>query len=563
MRRRWSCAALVLPVLLVLRTTAGCHGCGTDATPAEPAPEDAGAEAAEPRPGGTLVVAFPGDVETFNPLVARIQTTRELQARMFPYLVVPEFDCRLTFTPGLASAWRFSDDGRDITFTLRDDMTWQDGEPIDADDVLFTWELVADPAVGSPLLPNLDALDDERPYEKTDAHTIVVHFEQAADPILMLAQLASIWIVPRHVLADVPREGMRGAPFASAPVASGPLVLERWDRGHEVVLQRRDDFTGGDPMLLDRVVVRVIPDHDAQLTAFRAGEVDMVLGVEIEDLARLRADRPDAQVMRRGWRFLEYIGWNLRDERLADERVRRALAHAIDTDTLMAVLLSDGTETYARRATGTTTPEICDVVDETLEPLAFDPDRARGLLAEAGWTDTDGDGVLDRGGEPLTIELLYSTGHKRREQASVLIQDQLSKIGVKLELRPLERNALYEKLGNHDFQAVLAGWSAGLFVDPTDFWHSQSSSPFNYTGFVDPRVDRLIDQGLAAPTPEEAAPLWKEMQRVIYEAQPYCFLYWVDEVVLLDGRFRDASVTTLSFFQDLEHWWVPEDRRRY
>ncbi len=534
----------------------GCKG--------DEAPQPAGTEQdATPVAGGTLVVAQAGDMDTFNPLTTHIQSTQEIHDLLFPLLVTADFDCKLQFEPGLATSWSWSDDGLHLTMKLRDDMVWSDGEAVNADDVLHTLELVRDPAVGCPRGPYLQSLDPEEPWARTDDHTVVFHFRERGEPTTMLAHVVAGQIIPEHAFKGLDRASLRGAEISQQPITSGPFKLASRTVGQQTVLGRNEQYTAGPKPYLDQVILRAISDDNSRILEFETGKVDMVIGVEPSDLERLRTTRPDMQIHRRGWRFLEYIGWNLQDPLLTDRRVRRALAHAIDVDTLMGTLLSDGSETYGRRATGTTTPEICDAVDETIVPLAFSPERARGLLAEAGWADGDGDGVLERDGKPFVVKLMYNAALERRAAAGTIIQSQLAQVGVQVTLEPVERNAVYERLRNRDFQAVIAGWSASLLVDPSQFWHSQKKSPFNYTGYANPEVDRLIDEGLATIDPAEAAPRWREMQRQIYEDQPYCFLYWIDEAVVFDGRVRDATPTTLSPFENLSKWWIPEELRKY
>ncbi len=546
----------LFPIALLLLT--GCKGGGGDDAP----PPDA-AEAATPARGDTLVVAYAGDIEGFNPVVGHTTATNTVLFNVFPQLVRGRFDCALTFDPYLAESWSWSDDGTDLTLRLVQGATWQDGEPIDADDVLFTLQLVADPAVGSPRQPYLADLDPETPWDKLDDHTVVLHFQHAGDPTTMLAHVASSAIVPQHALAGADRATLRGGSFQDQPVCAGPFVLERWTRGQEIVLARREGAGFVADPYLDRVIFRIVPEYTTRLVELETGAVDMAVGVEVADIERLRRTRPEIEMVRRGYRFLEYIGWNLRDERFADGRVRTALAHAIDVDALLAALLTAGGEVYGQRATGTITPELCDAVDPTLQPLAHDPARARALLAEAGWSDGDGDGVVERDGAPLRFTMTYSAGHDRREQTGVIVQQQLAEVGVAVELAPLEQNAVYEKLRRRDYEAVIGGWSAGLFVDPSHYWKSGEDRPYNHVGYANPEVDRLIDEGLAATDPAVANARWRQMQRLIYQDQPYCFLYWIDEVVALHERFEGTSVDILSSLNQLEGWWVPPSRQRF
>ncbi len=538
--------------LLLLIALLGCNA----SPPEEPAP----AVPSEPQPGGTLVVAIPADLASFNPLVARGSLNFDVLQHMYPALTEAELDCRLRFGPGLAESWEWSEDGKTLTMHLSQGATWLDGEPVDAADVLFTLQLAADPEAASPLGRGLVNLDPLRPPEKVDAHTLRLHYREAGDPTAMLVDVARCLVVPEHALRGVPAADLRGADFSTAPLTSGPFDLHRWEPGVEIELRRRPEHPAGP--LLDRVVLRIMTDPAAREMAFASGDVDMLIGPEIASVSRLRDSRPGTQVLRRGYRFLEFVAWNLGDARFADVRVRRALAHAIDTETLIATLLTSGEDRYGLPATGTVCPELCGVVDGSIQPLAFDPALARALLAEAGWADGDGDGVVERAGAPLSFNLIHASGDARRDQAVLVIQQQLAEVGVRVELSPMDRSALYQRLRERDYEAALSGWATGLHIDPGPYWSSGDDAPFNITGYANADVDRLIERGDAARSHEEAEPIWREILAKIYEDQPYCFLYWADEVVLLDGRFQDAGSSTLNLFHDLHRWWVPEASRR-
>ncbi len=536
---------------LLLLTALVLSGCSSPAPPQAVAPTPA-----IPESGDTLVVAVPADVSGFNPLVPRGPTDLDVMQHMFPLLASARFDCRLQFGPGLAESWEFSEDGKSLTLRLSDALSWQDGEAVDADDLLFSWQLAANPETASVAGRGLVRLDPERGPERVDAHTVVVHFRDAADPTTLLAELVRVFVVPEHILRDVEPAELRGADFSGAPVASGPFVLERWAEGSEITLARRSDSPSG--AYLDRVVLRVMGDAAARELAFETGEVDMIAGPDLASLSRIRDGRPDAQALRRGYRFLDVIAWNLTDARFSDAPVRQALAHAIDVDAIIANQLTVGSDVYGKRATGTLTPELCGIVDGSIPPVPHDPDRARSLLAEAGWTDTDGDGVVDRDGAALSFTLVYSQGSSRRADVAVILQQQLAAVGVAVQPMSMESLALNQRLRERDFEAALVGWSAGLVVDPEPQWHSGDRGRYNLTSYENPAVDTLIQQGKAALTPEQAEPIWREMLALIHADQPVCFLYWVDEVVLLDGRFRDATASTQSLLHDLHEWWVPK-----
>ena len=532
---------------------AAAGGCRT-AEPPAPVPI---ADPTTPTRGDTLVVGYAADVDGFNPVVQSSDLGGQILDFLFPLLLMPRFDGVLSYDPNLAERWEWSADGLALTLHLRRDARWSDGTPITAEDVAFTFDLIGDRDVGSPYASQLDTLRPDRPLEVVDEHTVVVHYGHRYEEVAMLSHAVGCPIVPRHVMADWPRKNLRGAPFDAAPVTAGSFQLASWDRNREIVLERAAESTA----YLDRIVFKVIGEYATRLIELRNGDIDLLPGLQVEDVEPLRRDHPEIEVHRRGLRYLDYIAWNLRDERFADVRVRQALAHALDVEALITTLLSVGGERYAQRAVGTITPELRGVGEPPIEPLGHDPVRARQLLAEAGWSDTDGDGWLDRDGRRFSFTLATNAGNPRRAQVQVIVQQQLREVGVDAQLATQEGNAFFEQLREGSFEAALAGWGSSLFVDPSRIWGRDAV--YNYPGYTHPRVDELIQRGLATADSTEANRCWIELQQIIYADQPYCFLYWREELVGLHSRVRGVGIGTLWLFADLDQWWVPSAQQKY
>ncbi len=551
-------ALLVLAGLSVL---GGLPGCKRGATPPADDPAAPPAVPAEPEPGGTLVVGYKADVDVLNPVVSTTDLGLQLTEVLFPTLARTSFDCALGFQPRLAERWSFDEAGTTLTLQLRDDARWIDGEAVDASDVAFTLERIRDPATGSAFQPYLAQLRAEQPLEVLDPHAVAIHYDHRYDPTTMLSHALGFPLIPEHVLADVPPDRMRGAPFSSDPVGGGPFRVERHVRDQELVLVRNDDPVGTHAPHLERIVIRVIPEYATRLLELQRGELDVMQGIQMEDLPRLQREHPEIRLHSRGLRKTDFVVWNLRDERFADVRVRRALAHAVDVDTLIEALLTVGPERYGRRAVGTIPPVLCEQHHDGIEPLAHDRDRAAALLAEAGWRDTDGDGFVDRDGQRLGFTLLTNAGNARREQAQVILQQQLAAAGVDVRLETIDSNAFRQRLRDGEFDAALWGLFASLFVDPSNRWHSGEAQD-NWGGYANPEVDALIERGLATTDAAEATRCWHELQEVVYADQPYLFLYWRTDVVGVQRRVQGATPDVLGLFSGIEDWWIPASEQR-
>ncbi len=544
--------------------------CGGSESP----PAGGGADAAKGAPEGpttrdTLVVAYQSDIGYLISVVSETAADSDILTALSYPLVDSDFDCSLKKLPGIATDWKWSEDGKILSMTLRDDIQYEDGTPVTADDIKFTYELIADPAVASPRISAIERMEPDGRPKIIDPTHIEWHFTEAYDRDTQMSHASIVSLVSRKHLGDADRATLRGHPMSKQPISYGPWRLAKWEPNTRIVLEPNPNFTGPADWRphLNRVIFKILPEYSTRLIELESGDVDMMQGILPEDADRLRKEHPEIRLVRRGWRSMDYIAWNLEHELFKDVRVRRALAHAVDVPSLIKKLLTSETgETYARPSIGTITPELCGVHNDEVKQLDHDLERARALLAEAGWADTDGDGILDKDGKPFKFTLGTNTGNKRRADIQVLVQAQLQQIGIQVELEKQESNAFFDNLRQKRFDAAIAGWSAGLFVDPSVIWSCDSPEkqrPFNFTSYCNPEVDALIDKGLHTPDPREAAPIWKEVQAKIYEDQPYLFLWWMDEIVGIHERFEDTQIDVLSSLHNLHRWKVPEDKVKY
>ncbi len=556
------------------------------ATSPTPTPSSTDPEA----PADTLVVAWADDVESLISVVPQTSADGEITWLINPMIADVGFDCGLSFHPFAAESWSFSDDGLTLDVTLREGLQWSDGRPVTARDVAFTYALAADPAVASPRAAFVEHMDPQAAPRVIDDRHLQFVFERVYDPSTMLAHAFGLELLPEHALKDADRGALKGHAFNRAPVVYGPWRVAAHEPGQTLTLEPNPAYTGPEDWKpkLRRVILKVLPDAATRELELKAGSVDMVSGLEPEAALALKQSRPDLTLHRRGWRAMEYIGWNAIDggrygELLAaagdgprpepadagphpilgDPAVRAALTQAFDIPRAMAELLGAGDELYGIQAVGTISPALCQHHAGDLAPLPYDPAAARAALEQAGWRDSDGDGVLDKDGRPFSLELLVGAGNPRRERIALLAQDALRDVGVELQISTIDFNAYVQRAVTKDFDALVGGWSADLFVDPSTQWRSGPEQVYNFVSYDNPSVDALIDRGLSEPDPTAAAAIWRELQETIYRDQPYTFLWWVDEIVAVDGRFQGVAVHPSSPFYHLHEWWVPADKVKY
>jgi peptide/nickel transport system substrate-binding protein len=518
--------------------------------------------AEEDRYGGTVVVGAFGDLQPMNRFISSDYNTNMIQREML-FMPLVKYDENAEPAPWLAASWdtvRIAPDSLELTFHLRDDIFWHDGEPTTARDVLFTYERALEPATAFPNRASFDLWDPRA--ELVDDHTIRFRLRPHAD-------FFSIWyetpIMPAHLLADVPPAELANHPYGTtSPVGNGPFRFVRRLPNQEWVFEANPDFPealGGRPYL-DRVVYRVIPEQTTLLTELLTGRIDvypMPAPNQTEQLERGRGVR----LLSSPYRSHTHIGWNTRDPLFQDARVRRALTLAIDRQAIVDALLFG----HGDMGVSTSTPAHW-VYDDEYRRLAppHDLEAARRLLAEAGWSPGP-DGVLrNPRGQPFRFTLVTNHGNDLRRDIGEIVQAQLRPLGIQVEPRSLEWNTLISLLDGHlneqgervrNFQAVTSGWVNTFRKDDAAILHSRNrNGPFQETSFADPRVDRLIDTLNLMVDRAEARPLWQEYHRILLEQSPYTVLHYQNRLLAHRERVRGVELGPQGDFVSVARWWV-------
>jgi peptide/nickel transport system substrate-binding protein len=303
------------------------------------------------------------------------------------------------------------------------------------------------------------------------------------------------------------------------------------------------------------VVFRVIPELTTRLAELEGGRID-VLDVS-GPLAAACADpvhaNPRYRLESSEDRYYDYIAWNgAIFEPFSQPAVRQALSLAMDRAAILAGL---GIDAHARPAAGPYPPIFGHVADPELRPDLYLPDSARAILAAHGWRDRDEDGLLDRDGVPFSFTLLTPAGNQRRTAAAKIIQAQYAESGIYMRIRQVEFNALLDAVfERRDFEAVMLGWQIPLEHDYLigHFW--PRDHPINMTGYASAVLDSIIPLAEIAATEEEAVGHWKAAARVIAKDRPFAFLWYFDDVLIVDRRVKDLRVDTYGLYQNLHEW---------
>jgi peptide/nickel transport system substrate-binding protein len=504
-------------------------------------------------PGGTAKIDILTDFQAFNPVTnTNITADDGMKHMLFTPLV--RYDEKLRVQPYLARSWEESDTS--VTFHLRDDLRWHDGRPVTAEDVKFTFDLAKNPETASLLASAYLALVDRATV--VDSQTI--HFHYSAPHA---QALEDFWWppLPKHLLQGVAPAELTQAPFNQEPVGSGPFRFVSWTRNQELALEANPDFPrelGGRPYL-DRVVFRIIPEPTTMLTELLSGGADFIGYTLLPEQAVQLQGQRRVELRHFPSREFTYVAWNNRRPQFDDARVRRALAMAVNRPQIIEALMHG----FAVPATGMIPP--WSPLHTEVQPLPYDTAQAKRLLAQAGWADANGDGVVEKGGRPLRFSLAVNSANQLHKDLAQVIQQELKRIGVAVDIQMAEFQTLLKQYKGRDYDAVISNWTLDNFkVDPTPlFACSEAEKPgsANRTSFCDPALDRLIEQGLRTTDPAAAKPLWAQFTRRLQEQQPVTFLFWSDDLAGVGPRLQGVVTDARSKIVSIDRWWIPQGRR--
>jgi peptide/nickel transport system substrate-binding protein len=548
--------------LLAALGVAALTACGGGDQPDRPrGGEDAqdAAVAREDRFGGTVVAGLIGDIPDISPLTSTDHNANQMQLFVL-FTPLVGMDENFEYVPRLARSWEVAPDGTEITFHLRDDVYWHDGVRTTAYDVAFTYERTRNPESG---FPNTAFWEHYGDVTVVDSFTIRFAMTPHAD---YLDPWRAVAPAPRHLLSEVPIGELNRHPFATQrPVGNGPFRFVSRQPGQNWVFEANDDFPeglGGRPYV-DRLVLRIIPEPTTLLTELLRGGVDYYIAPSTDQIDRIEVSDA-ARVLAFDDRAFVLIGWNQRRPQFEDPRVRRALTMAMDREAIVQAIRRG----YGTFGNSTVPPFFWQHDPEAGADLTFDLDGARALLAEAGWEDRNGDGILqDAQGRPFRFSLVTNQGNRERQEITQIVQSQLRRVGVDAQPQIMEWGTLLGRINDpvaRNFDAVLIGWVTEFKIKDNNLFHCERrNEPFQWVSHCNRRLDALLDTLPLIVDRDEARPLWSEYQQLLAEDQPYTILFFQRRVEGVHNRLRNVHVDARGDWVSVQRWFIhPQMRTR-
>ncbi|WP_432737588.1 peptide-binding protein [Maridesulfovibrio sp. FT414] len=463
------------------------------------------------------------------------------------FVALLKYNKDIELVPEAAESFEILEGGKLLRFKLREDIRWFDGKPLTAEDVEFTYKMMIDPNTPTAYAGDFQNIKE---FRLTGKYSFEVRYDK------VFARSLITWasdILPKHILES---ENLNETRYRREPVGAGPYKLKEWVPGRRLVLEANDDYFEGRPYI-DQIVYRIIPDLSTQFLELKSGAVDTMGLTPQQYLFQTSGGDWDRNFQK--FKYLSfsyaYLGFNMESPFFKDVRVRKAINYAIDKEEIVkGVLLGLGYPAMGPYKPGTW------VYNDKLKPYGYQPEKARALLKEAGWVDTDGDGIIDRDGKPFSFTIITNQGNTLRIKSATIIQNRLKGVGIDVKIRTLEWAAfLNDFILKGRFDATVLGWNILQDPDIYSVWHSSKAVPggLNFIKYKNSELDELLEKGRSTLDQAERKVIYDRIQEIMHEEQPYCFLYVPMALPVYQKRIKGLEVAPAGLDYNANEWWIP------
>lgn len=504
----------------------------------------------------TFIRELPMDPQYLNPLLSSDAPSSTIQSYIFDSLLGNPLENDADFEPRLAKSWEVSDDGKDITFYLRDYIQWHDGTSFTADDVVFTFKAAMDPSLGAPGMAGI--VEHISDVQKIDRTTVTFHFKYPFSP--KLEAVGAVYIVPQHLLdqsalaRETSRKNLktavtiRTAEFNSHPVGTGPFVFQEWKRMSHVRMTRFHNYWDSPQKgNIESVMVKIIPNKTLSYSLLVKADLDYMRCQALQFI-KFERDKKLHELYRAVSFYRPsyyFIGWNNRKSSpfFSDSVVRKSMTCSLNREAFIEKAMYG----LGQIVTG---PFYFNswAYNQEIKPIPFDLKQAMTLLESAGWKDHNGDGVLDKNGRNFEFDIIINSGSPGTAQLASILQANLKEIGIIMSIQVFEWSVFLERVRNAEFDAFIGGWFLGVDPDIFSIWHSsQIEKGNNNIGFDNANVDKLIEAGRTTGDRQTRKNIYHKIHEILHEEQPVTFVYTRKETYILSKRLTDVQLTPYGF----------------
>jgi peptide/nickel transport system substrate-binding protein len=520
-----------------------------------------------------VVIGIPADVNTFNPLFAF--TVDEGAITELLYLSLADFKWNaeqgeLDALPMLAKSWEWAKDSSSITFHLRDDVKWSDGVPLTANDVVFSLDVYSDPVVNSRLYGIFEDLytnkenhiDVAKSFAVKSDYELQINFKPHSSPDLVDIVHP---VIPKHIFDKYKRKDLETAKDNFNPVTSGMFVIKKWDRNQTITLGVNKNSFLYKPDKISELVYKVIPDYTSRLTQLKKGEIDLMELIKTEDIDDLKSNK-NVMLKTIEGREYEYIGWNNIDPKtyeekkeftpnklFGDKETRIALTYAINRQEI----LEDYLYNYGELAATPISPIFNSAYDPGIKQYEYNPEKAKKILTDDGWTDSNNNGIIDKNGVEFEFTLTIPAGNPLRPYEATIIKNNLKAIGIEVSIATLEMGTMMDDIIARKKDSWIAAWYIPIPIELKSYWYSDlQNTPLNFVGYQNKTADNLIDELKVHLPKERQKKLYYRFQEIMHEDQPVTFMYWISDIVGINKRIKNINITPLGVITHCWEWSV-------
>jgi len=518
-----------------------------------------------------VVIGISSDIETINPIYSFSVDEGVIDETLFLSLVQFEWNDEtgdLDPKPMLATSWEWAQDSSYIIFNLRDDALWSDGVKLTSEDVVASFDIYSDSKVQSRFYGSFKNL-----YTDFDEHIDIIKTFEIISPLKLKvkflpgsvpAMIDVVFpIIPKHIYEKMKREEISTSEINFNPVTNGAYKLKKWERNQSIVLEANRKSFLYKPGMIDEIIFKVIPDYNSRLTQLEKGEIDFCELIKPLDVNGLRKSGLLKITSVKG-REYDYLGLNnidiksyaekkiiKKNKLFGNPKVREALALAINRNEILTEYLNN----FGKLAVTPVSPIFKQYYDNQLNPIEFNPDKAKKILADEGWKDIDNNGVLEKDNVEFKFTIYIPAGNPLREFAGTIIKNNLKAISIYANVEKLELGKFLDNLYDKKMDAWMASWYIQIPLELKTFWYSDlQSTPLNFVSYQSKDADRIIDK-LNTRLPQNVKiEYYKKFQEIIYEDQPVTFLYWTDDIVAYNKRLKEVTINPFGALQKLWEW---------
>ena len=499
----------------------------------------------------------------FNPLVSNTQYDGYVNTLIYDSLL--KLNSKIELESSMAEKYEITDEGKKLVFKLKSGIKFHDGNPVTSKDVKFTLESLANPKYEGDLASYVQSITGFKEFHEgkatelkgvvcPDDNTIEINFDTPYSPALI--NIGTLGILPAHIWGkiDIDKWGENNEAIAK-PVGSGPYKFDSFKVGEFTKLVANEEYHNGAPKIKN-FVFKVVNEETSSAELIN-GSIDLAELSNIKSDDAKTLNEKGIEVLKYPNSKIQYMGFNLRNKTLQDVKLRTAIAYGIDREAIVNGLL-EGNGVVINTPM---VPSLWSYPKEGLVEYKFDVEKAKALLKEAGYEDTNGNGIVDKGGKDLELTLTVPTGDTIREKTGTIIQDNLSKIGIKVNIEAMEFKAVMQKVvGDHEFEMYLMGNTLEADPDPTPNWYSTQATDekgvfgWNIAGFKSKEADNLMDLNRKATVLEERAKILNDFGKLLNKELPWIPLYASDIVKAYNKNLKNYTSNTFAGFYNVEKW---------